>query len=296
MAVMTLLALVSLSGLPSPTSAQENPFADTVWEFSGSVKGQEVNVGPYQSKLVGILMLNKSGWKAAWYEKGGLDGLFSGTGSYTVSNNGKEISLENFPQDYELGEAQLATAKINGARTSLSILWAIDTTKEEEGFQFSEKGTLTAKKRAVGADPADLSGDWNGSISGGIKGSVGFKIDTVVDNENFGIIFMDFNFPFAKDEFARGFHFISGTVPAPDGSGDIELFGHFLLNSKNQLVRGKLLATDENSFLSAEEIKGTYNSKSGKLTLQGQFVQEQCDEEGLKCRVKKLKFNILTTR
>lgn len=292
---VALLVLVNLVALSSSTFAEENSFAGTAWDFSGNRKARATPFSPRrfsQEKRVGILKLDQSEWRAAWYEiskfpiQGLQTGLASSSGPYTVSNDGKQITQFGFLSPE--GSFQIIT-RANGTRTPLSIRWTWTIEDEFEGKKFTyERGILTAKRRPAGIAPAPLAGDWTGNISlGKTKGSANFTVN---------------DFPFhsgpdgdSVDYFFPGFYSISGTIPAPDGTGTLKLLGNFLLNSKNQLAYDQLWTRqNRGTSLSAEGSKGKYEPKSGKLTIYGHVLQRKCTEG--ECRDKKLPFKIIATR
>lgn len=206
-----------------------------------------------------------------------LASLVSPSSVASAQENPLEVSEDSF---FMAGFHSL-TAKPNRARTSLSIRWSIEQEYPDEGIKVTIKGAVTAKRRTT--EPADLAGYWSGTVSGKIKGTVDFTLGTegpFLDGDRLS---------------GPGFYSISGTLPPPYDT--LSLFGHFLLNSKNQLVWGELFATDEEeTSLDAHGIKGRYDPKSGKLTIQGKLEQLECDEEGFKCRTKRLPFKIIATQ
>ncbi|MBI1987599.1 MAG: hypothetical protein HYS70_04560 [Nitrospinae bacterium] len=289
---VTLLVLTSLVGLPSPASAQGDSFAGN-WDITGSATTIEEFVDESgrkiretdKGKLLGTLVLDDDrNWKAAWYYSSALFSITSATGTYEVRKEGKEVVLTRGEENF-FAILDSLTAKANGARTSLSIRWSGEIEDEFEG-KIIEKGSLTARRWSATANDVDLSGDWSGSVSfGKIKGTMDFTVGT---DDLTDLIFEE---PIPP---TPGFYSISGTLP-PAPEGDLSLSGQFLLNSKNQMVHGEFVASDEEeTFLFAEKIKGKYEPKSGKLTLQWTLIQGECDE--FRCRIKKLPLKIIATR
>lgn len=250
-----------------------NQLDDTIWDFSGSFswkvqEGSEIYASSHRV-VGGIMVFKEASWEASWYEvpanKAFGPSLYSGKGDYVIK--GSEVVLQYFFATAL--ETPSRTAKFSKPGTTMSIRWS-----GEQG-EVTEKGNLAFKRRVH--NPADITGEWVGNVTGRIKGEARLVISLNVDTEEeIG--------PFP------GLYSASGDMPEPaGGNSNLTVGANFIMGPQNQVLYGLLWAYREEDglFFSPKPIKGIYNTKTGKLTIQGKLLKEECDDDGdfFRCKV-----------
>lgn len=254
-----------------PTLVFASQLENTAWDFSGSFSwkvqdGSDIYSSSHRV-VGGVLVFDGTGWKAGWYEipanKAFGPSSYSGQGEYGV--NGSEVTLQQF--FLTALETPFRTAKVNKNGSSMTVKWS--ETQGGGTSKTSEKGNLIFRRRLN--PPADPTGEWSGNATGKIKGTVEFTIAPKMEEE-IGIL--------------PGLYSAVGTMPGPDGN-PLDVGVNFTLGPQNQVVYGLLWASNEESeiFFSPQPVKGRYNTKNGKLTLQTKLIKEECDDDYVKCKV-----------
>lgn len=270
-AVQSLLGLwVALLLLGLPTLVFASQLENTVWDFSGSFSwkvqdGSDIYSSSHRV-VGGVLVFEGAGWKASWYEipanKAFRPSSYSGQGEYSASGN--KVTIQQFFLSAIETPYRTATNK-NGS--SMTMKWS--ESQENGTAKTAEKGNLVFKRRLN--TPTDLTGEWSGNATGKIKGAVEFTIAPKTEEE-IGLL--------------PGLYSAVGTMPGPDGT-TLDVGVDLALGPRNQVLYGLLWASREEDelFFSPQPIRGGYNIRNGKLTLQGRLVKEECDDDYVECKV-----------